>query len=97
MAAQLPPDVLAFRLRLVDEHVKAEIDQPSRRSCAPGAGALVRRCRLGGEVDGRDEVRRHYAELLDAMPDFTIEEHARHVTEDFVSLEVTVSGTQRRR
>lgn len=47
--------------------------------------------------DGRDEVRRHYAELLDAMPDFTIEEHARHVTEDFVILEVTVSGTQRRR
>jgi steroid delta-isomerase-like uncharacterized protein len=42
---------------------------------------------------GREEIRRHYDELLKSFPDLGIETHRRHVTDEFVILEVTVSGT----
>lgn len=42
---------------------------------------------------GRDGIRHHYEELLAAFPDLDIVVHDRHVTDRFVILEVTVSGT----
>ena len=43
--------------------------------------------------DGRDGVRTHYEGLLGALPDLHIDVHQRHVTDDHVILETTVSGT----
>ena len=43
--------------------------------------------------DGRGGVRTHYEDLLRALPDLHIDVHQRHVTDDHVILETTVTGT----
>lgn len=43
--------------------------------------------------DGRQGVRSYYEDLLRALPDLTIDVHKRHVTDEHVILEVTMSGT----
>ncbi|HEY7105818.1 MAG TPA: ester cyclase [Acidimicrobiia bacterium] len=42
---------------------------------------------------GRDAVRDYYAELLGAVPDLHIEVRRRHVADDAVVLETTITGT----
>ncbi len=89
---------LDARLRLVDEHIQAEIDQDIEAIMRtwgedPGFDDVA----WDEQSRGRDEVRAHYLELLASFPDLRIEVHDRHVTEDVVILEVTFSGTHRGR
>ena len=83
------------RLKLVEEHVQAEVDRD--------LDAIMRTWGESPDFDdvaweeqwsGRDGIREHYDELLKAFPDLGIVVHKRHVTDEFVLLEVTVSGTQ---
>ena len=48
---------------------------------------------LNEHHDGRDGVRTYYSDLLRALPDLNIDVHQRHVTDEHVILEVTMSGT----
>jgi predicted ester cyclase len=43
---------------------------------------------------GRDGIREHYEELLGAFPDMDIKYERTHVTDEYVILEVVVTGTQ---
>jgi steroid delta-isomerase-like uncharacterized protein len=83
------------RVKLVEEHVQAEV--------VHDLDAIMRTWGRSPSFDdvaweeqwsGRDGIREHYDELLKAFPDLGIEVHKRHLTEDTVLLEVTVSGTQ---
>lgn len=94
MSTQLSPAELDTRIKLVDEHVQAEVDRD--------LDAIMRTWGKDPWFDdvaweeksyGRDEIYAHYDELLKSFPDLGIEVHKRHVTDEFVILEVTVSGT----
>lgn len=83
------------RVKLIEEHVKAEVDHDLE--------AIMRTWGEAPDFDdvaweeqwsGRDGIREHYDELLTAFPDLGIEVHKRHLTNDTVILEVTVTGTQ---
>jgi steroid delta-isomerase-like uncharacterized protein len=96
MATQLSQADLEARIRLVDEHVQAEVDRDLE--------AIMRTWGKNPSFDdvaweeqsyGRDQIRVHYEELLTSFPDLDIVVHRRHVTDEFVILEVTVSGTHK--
>lgn len=94
MSTQLPEADLAARNKLVDEHVKAEVDHDLDAIMRTwGANPWFEDVPFGEKWYGRDEIHKHYKELLGAFPDLNIEEHKRRVTDEFVILEVTVSGT----
>ena len=82
------------KLKLVDEHVRAEVERDLEAIMRTwGKDPWFDDVAWEEQSYGRDEIRAHYDELLKAFPDLNIEEKARHVTEDFVILEVIVSGT----
>ncbi len=94
MAITLSPQELERRIRLVDRHVKAEVERDLDAIMRTwGADPHFDDVPWEEEFHGRDEIRWHYDELLDSFPDLDIEVHKRHVTDEFVILEVTVSGT----
>jgi steroid delta-isomerase-like uncharacterized protein len=82
------------RLKLIEEHVQAEIDMDMDRIMATW-GKEPWFDDVGWEEtwSGREGIREHYEELLGAFPDMDIKEEARHVTDDAVILEVVVTGT----
>jgi steroid delta-isomerase-like uncharacterized protein len=87
-------DVLAERLRLVEEHVQAEVDHDLDAIMRTwGAAPWFDDVAWEEKSYGRDEIRAHYEELLTSFPDLGIEVLERRVTEDAVILEVIVSGT----
>jgi steroid delta-isomerase-like uncharacterized protein len=97
-ATQLTQEEIDARIKLVDEHVHAEVVQD--------LDAIMRTWGEKPDFDdvpwkeswtGREQIRVHYEELLGAFPDLDIEVHKRHVTEncEFVILEVTVTGTHK--
>lgn len=93
----MAPDLEA-RNRLVDEHVQAEVDHDIEAIMRTwGEDPWFDDVAWDEQSYGRDEVRAHYVELLESFPDLGIEVHERHVTDDAVILEVTVSGTHRGR
>jgi steroid delta-isomerase-like uncharacterized protein len=82
------------RIKLVDEHVKAEV--------VHDVDAIMRTWGKAPWFDdvgweeqsyGREEIRTHYEELLGSFPDLDIDVKRRHYTSDFVILEVLVTGT----
>jgi steroid delta-isomerase-like uncharacterized protein len=82
------------RIRLVEEHVQAEIDHDLEAIMRTwGESPWFDDVAWEERSYGRDEVRAHYEELLTSFPDLDIEVHERHVTDEAVILEVTVSGT----
>lgn len=94
MTITLSPEEIDRRNKLVDEHVKAEVDQD--------LDAIMRTWGKNPWFDdvaweeqsyGRDEIRVHYEELLTSFPDLGIEVLARHITDDAMILEVLVTGT----
>ena len=94
MSTQLSQEIIDARNRLVDEHVQAEVDHDIERIMATW-GEKPWFDDVGWEERsyGREEIRAHYVELLNSFPDLDIEVHKRHVTDEFVILEVTVTGT----
>jgi steroid delta-isomerase-like uncharacterized protein len=94
MTTQLTPAELDARIKLVDEHVKAEVDRDLDAIMRTwGKKPWFEDVPFGEKWYGRDEIYTHYKELLGAFPDLGIEVHKRHVTDEFVILEVTVTGT----
>ena len=82
------------RVKLVDEHVLAEVEHDVERIMRTwGASPWFDDVAWNEQSYGRDEVRKHYEELLTSFPDLAIDVKARHVTDEAVILEVVVSGT----
>jgi steroid delta-isomerase-like uncharacterized protein len=94
MATQLSPTELERRIKLVDEHVKAEVERDLDAIMRTwGKNPWFEDVPFDEKWYGRDQIFEHYKELLGAFPDLDIEVHKRHVTDEFVILEVTVTGT----
>lgn len=84
----------AARLRTVEEHVAFE----NRRDLDGlmttfGALPCYEDTPWGEHHEGRTAVRDYYHALMTAAPDLHIETGKRHVTEETVVLECTISGT----
>lgn len=84
------------RLALVEEHVQKENQQDIEGIMATfGEDPWYDNEPVDEHHHGRDGVRSHYEELLQALPDLHIDIHQRHVTDDHVILETIVSGTHK--
>ena len=82
------------RMRVIEEHVQAEIDQDMDRIMATwGKNPSFDDVGWEEQWSGRDGIREHYEELLGAFPDMDIKTERRHVTDEYVILEVVVTGT----
>ena len=87
-------DSVETRLKLVEEHVQAEIDHDLEAIMRTwGASPWFDDVAWNEKSYGRDAIRAHYDELLKSFPDLGIEVLERRVTDDAVILEVIVSGT----
>jgi len=85
------------RLALVEEHVQQENQHDLDGIMATfGEDPWYDNEPVGDHHEGRGGVRAHYEELLRALPDFHIDVHQRHVTDDHVILETTQKGTHER-
>jgi len=85
---------LEARLKLVDEHVQAEVDRDLEAIMRTwGESPWFDDVAWEEQSYGRDQIRAHYDELLKSFPDLDIEVKDRHVTDRVVILEVIVSGT----
>jgi steroid delta-isomerase-like uncharacterized protein len=94
MTTQLSSAELDARIKLVDEHVQAEVDRDLDAIMRTwGRAPWFDDVAWEEKSHGRDEINAHYDELLTSFPDLDIEVHKRHVTDEFVILETTVSGT----
>ena len=82
------------RVKLVDDHVQAEVDTTGPDHGAVGQSPWFDDVALGRAVvrAGRDPGPLRGAP--GAFPDLAIELKARHVTDEAVILEVVVSGTR---
>ena len=90
----IDPASLEARNKLVDEHVQAEVERDLDKIMKTwGEAPHFDDVPWDEQSTGRDGIREHYEELLHAFPDLDVEVHDRHVTDRFVILEVTVSGT----
>jgi steroid delta-isomerase-like uncharacterized protein len=82
------------RLALVEEHVHHENQHDLDGIMETfGAEAWYDVEPLDEHRDGRSGVRTYYEDLIRALPDLHIDIHRRHVTDECVILEVTLSGT----
>jgi steroid delta-isomerase-like uncharacterized protein len=96
MATQLTQERIDARLKIIDEHVYAEVVQDLELIMKTwGERPDFDDVPYEEQWAGRDEIRTHYIELIGAFPDLGIEVHKRHITEncEFVILETTVTGT----
>src|SRR3712207_8747443 len=86
MATTLSAEELERRIRLVDEHVKAEVERDLDAIMRTwGTDPHFDDVPWEEEFHGRDEIRWHYDELLDSFPDLDIEVHMRYVTDELRS------------
>lgn len=84
------------RIQLVENHVQAENAHDLDRIMTTfGEKARYEDQPWDEHYDGPGGVRAYYAGLLAALPDLNIGVERRHVTEDDVILEVTITGTHR--
>lgn len=84
------------RLAIVDEHVRCENSHDLDALMATfGTGARYDDEPWNDRRVGHDDVRSYYGDLLNAMPDLSIEVTQRHVAADSVILEVMIRGTHR--
>jgi steroid delta-isomerase-like uncharacterized protein len=88
------PNPTEARIKLVDEHVQAEVERDLEKIMRTwGEAPDFDDVPWDEKFKGRDGIREHYEELLTAFPDLDIIVHDRHVTDRLVILEVTVTGT----
>ena len=84
------------RLAIVEEHVEQENQHDLDGIMATfGEDPWYHDGGQGEHHVGSDGVRAHYEELVQALPDLHIDVQQRHVSEDHVILEATLSGTHR--
>jgi steroid delta-isomerase-like uncharacterized protein len=93
-STQLSAADLEARNKLIDEHVKSEVEHDVPRTMATwGKDPWFDDVGWEEQSYGRDEIEAHYNELMSAFPDLGIEVHKRHVTDEVIILEMTVTGT----
>jgi steroid delta-isomerase-like uncharacterized protein len=85
---------IAARMRLIDEHLQAEMDLDLDRTMATLNEAPEYKIN-NDEFSGRESVRAFYADLFAGFPDIHFEVTRRYVSDDAIILEETVSGTHR--
>ena len=82
------------RLAVVDEHIRCENKHDLEGVLATfGSEARYDDEPWGDRRTGRDGVRSYYTELLNALPDLSIEVKRRHMAADSVVVEVIIRGT----
>lgn len=85
---------LQARTAIVDEHIRCENRHDLDVVMATfGMDARYDDEPWGDHRTGRDGVRSYYTELMQALPDLSIEVKDRHVATDSVVVEVTIRGT----
>lgn len=90
------PEILDGRIQLVEEHVRAENAHDMEKIMTTfGEQARYEDQPWDEDHKGRGAVKAYYTALLAAMPDLYIDVERRHVTQDHVILEVTITGTHR--
>jgi steroid delta-isomerase-like uncharacterized protein len=90
------PDKLNGRIKLIEEHLRAENAHNLEQIMFTfGEQARFDDQPWDEHHDGREEVRSYYMRLLAALPDLSIELERRHVTDEVIILEVTITGTHR--
>jgi steroid delta-isomerase-like uncharacterized protein len=83
---------VAARIKLVDEHVRAENEHELDGTMATMNEAPLFKLN-NDEISGRDGVRKFYADLFQGFPDFHVDVTRRHVSDEAIILEATISGT----
>jgi steroid delta-isomerase-like uncharacterized protein len=82
------------RIAIVDEHISCENRHDLDAIMATfGNDASYDDEPWEDHRNGRDGVRTYYGELIQALPDLKIEVKGRHVSEESVIVEVTITGT----
>jgi steroid delta-isomerase-like uncharacterized protein len=83
---------VAARIKLVDEHVRAENEHELDGTMATMNEAPLFKLN-NDEISGRHGVRKFYADLFQGFPDFHVDVTRRHVSDEAIILEATISGT----
>jgi steroid delta-isomerase-like uncharacterized protein len=90
----IPQEVREARLALVEEHVRQENRHDLDAVMATiGATPEYEDTPRNDHYTGRTGVQTYYEDLLRALPDLHIDVAQRHVTDEHVILETTISGT----
>ena len=93
-SVSMPKDRRLARLRIVDEHIRCE-NQHDLEGVLRTFGNTARYDDepWGEHHEGLAGVRHFYEQILQALPDLTIDVERQHVTDEAVLLEVTIRGT----
>jgi steroid delta-isomerase-like uncharacterized protein len=93
--APVPLDTQSHRVAIVEEHVRQE----NAHDLDGVIATFGNEARYDDEpwdthYEGRDQVRQFYVQLMQALPDLSIEVVRRHVAAETIVLEVIIRGTQ---
>jgi steroid delta-isomerase-like uncharacterized protein len=88
-------DRAAARLRIVEEHIRAENTHDLEGIMATfGGDARYDDEPWAEHHAGRNGVHAYYEAVLKAVPDLSIDVKRRHIADDAIVLEVVIAGTQ---
>jgi steroid delta-isomerase-like uncharacterized protein len=95
MGESVQGDLVKARVALVEEHIRYENDH-DLDSVLTTFGATPRYDDEPNDEHhlGIESIHRYYEDLMRALPDLRIDVKRRYVTEDALTLEVEISGTQ---
>ena len=85
---------IAARMKLIDEHIQAEMDLDLDRTLATLNDTPDYKIN-NDEFSGRESVRAFYADLFTGFPDLHFEFTRSYVSDDAIILEATFSGTHK--
>jgi steroid delta-isomerase-like uncharacterized protein len=85
---------IAARMKLIEEHARAEMDLDLDRTLATLNDAPDYKIN-NDAFSGPESVRAFYADLFAAFPDLHIEITRRYVSDDAITIEATFTGTQK--
>jgi steroid delta-isomerase-like uncharacterized protein len=85
---------IAARIKLIDEHNEAEMALDLDRTLATLNEAPDYKIN-NDEFSGRESVRAFYADLFTGFPDLKLEITRRYVSDDAITIEVTLTGTHK--
>jgi steroid delta-isomerase-like uncharacterized protein len=85
---------IAARIAIVEEHIRFENQHDLEGVLRTfGDSARYDDEPWDAHYEGRDGVRRFYAQLMKALPDLEIDVQRRYVTDDAILVEVVIRGT----
>ena len=84
---------MSARMRIVEEHITRENEHNLDGIMDTfGEKARFTTRGMGAHYQGRQEVRKFYAEMLQAIPDLHLDIRRRHAGEDAIIVEVVIRG-----